>query len=85
MQISERIYEHLAEKGMSQIEFANRTGISPIELLTGVDVNSQDETMDYMVINKDTGEFQLIETYRDLDGDARKRLEGYLAALKDMM
>lgn len=28
MLISERIYKYLAEKGMSQIEFANRTGIS---------------------------------------------------------
>lgn len=28
MLISERIYKYLAEKGISQIEFANRTGIS---------------------------------------------------------
>ncbi len=114
MQISERIYKYIAEKGMSQIEFSKRTGISqstvsdwrrkgtnpssdkimvicdvlgvsPMELLTGVDTNSQDETVDYIVINKESGEYQLIETYRDLDGDARKRIEGYMAALKDMM
>ena len=114
MQISERIYKYIAERGMSQIEFSKRTGISqstvsdwrrkgtnpssdkimvicdvlgvsPMELLTGVDTNAQDETVDYVVINKDSGEFQLIETYRDLDGDARKRVEGYVAALKDMM
>ena len=60
-------------------------GVSPMDLLTGVDANSQDETVDYVVIHKDSGEFQLIETYRDLDGDARKRLEGYMTALKDMM
>ena len=28
MLISERIYQYLEEKGMSQIEFAKRTGIS---------------------------------------------------------
>ena len=28
MLISERIYKYLEEKGMSQLEFANRTGIS---------------------------------------------------------
>lgn len=28
MLISERIYKYLEEKGMSQIDFANRTGIS---------------------------------------------------------
>ena len=114
MQISERIYKYIAERGMSQIEFSKRTGISqstvsdwrrkgtnpssdkimvicdvlgvsPMELLTGVDTNSQDETVDYIVINKESGEYQLIETYRQLDGDDRKRVEGYMAALKDMM
>lgn len=116
MQISERIYEYLAERKMSQIEFSKRTGISqstisdwrrkgtnpssdkimvicdvlevsPLELLTGVGSSLQDESenVDYIVLNKNSGEYQLIETYRDLDGDARKRVEGYMAALKDMM
>ena len=114
MIISEKIFELIKARGMSQKDFAIATGISqstisdwktkktnpaadkimvicdvlgvsPMELLTGVDTNAQDETVDYVVINKDSGEFQLIETYRDLDGDARKRVEGYMAALKDMM
>lgn len=114
MQISERIYQYLAEKGMSQIEFSKRTGISqstisdwrrkgtnpssdkimvicdvlgilPLDLLTGVDKDSQnEESVDYIVLNKESAEYQLIETYRDLDSDARKRLEGYMAALRDM-
>lgn len=112
MLISERIYKYIAERGLSQIEFSRRTGISqstisdwrrkgtnpssdkimvicdvldisPMELLTGIEGES--ENVDYIVLNKDSGEYQLIETYRDLDGDARKRVEGYMAALKDMM
>ena len=116
MLISERIYKYLAERGMSQIEFSKRTGISqstisdwrrkgtnpssdkimiicdvleisPLELLTGVDSLSQEnaDNVDFMVLNKNSGEYQLIETYRQLDGDARKRVEGYMAALKDMI
>lgn len=115
MLISERIYNYLAEKGMSQIEFANRTGISqstisdwrrkgtnpssdkimiicevlgvsPSELLTGVDskFHNKSEEVDYVVINKDSKEYQLIESYRNLDKDAKRRLEGYMMALKDM-
>ena len=116
MLISERIYKYLAERGMSQIEFSKRTGISqstisdwrrkgtnpssdkimiicdvleisPLELLTGVDSSSQEnaDNVDFMILNKNSGEYQLIESYRKLDGDARKRVEGYMAALKDMI
>jgi transcriptional regulator with XRE-family HTH domain len=113
MLISERIYKYIAERGLSQIEFSKRTGISqstisdwrrkgtnpssdkimvicdvleitPLELLTGVDSSSQDNT-DFVVLNKNSAEYQLVETYRQLGGDARKRVEGYMAALKDMM
>lgn len=113
MQISERIYKYIAERGLSQIEFSKRTGISqstisdwrrkgtnpssdkimiicdvlevsPLELLTGVDGSSPDN-VDFVVLNKKSGEYQMLEIYRQLDGDSRKRLEGYIAALKDMM
>lgn len=115
MLISERIYKYLAEKGMSQIEFAKRTGISqstisdwrrkgtnpsadkimiicevlgisPSELLSGVESKLQNKTeeTDYIVIDKASGEYLLIESYRELDADARKRLEGYMMALKEM-
>lgn len=115
MLISERIYKYLAEKGMSQIEFANRTGISqstisdwrrkgtnpssdkimiicevlgisPSELLTGVEskLQNKSEKVDYIVVDKESMEYQLIESYRNLDKDAKKRLEGYMMALKDM-
>ena len=113
MQISERIYKYIEERGLSQIEFSKRTGISqstisdwrrkgtnpssdkimiicdvlevsPLELLTGVDDSSPDNA-DFVVLDKKSGEYQMLETYRRLDGDSRKRLEGYMAALKDMM
>lgn len=115
MQISERIYKYIAERGMSQIEFSKRTGISqstisdwrrkgtnpsadkimiicevlgitPEELLSGRDSRLQNKSdeVDYLVIDKSSSEYLLIESYRKLDGDARKRLEGYMMALKDI-
>lgn len=115
MLISERIYKYLAERGMSQIEFSKRTGISqstisdwrrkgtnpsadkimkicevldvsPTELLTGVgsELQIKDEKCDYVVVDKASEEYLLVESYRELDADARKRLEGYIVALKDI-
>ena len=115
MVISERIYQYLAEKGISQIEFSKRTGISqstisdwrrkgtnpsadkimiicevlnisPYELLQGGESELQkaQEQPDYIVVNKQSKEYQMIETYRELDADARKRLEGYMTALKNL-
>ena len=98
---------------MSQIEFANRTGISqstisdwrrkgtnpssdkimiicdvlgisPEALLTGVDEDCDSREQDYIVVDKESLEYKLIESYRVLDQDARKRLEGYMMALRDM-
>ena len=115
MLISERIYKYMEEKKISQIEFANRTGISqstisdwrrkgtnpsadkimiicdvlnitPYELLSGTESNNRKEykETDYITISKNTSEYALIETYQNLDSDAKKRLEGYLNALKDV-
>ena len=115
MLISERIYKYLEERGMSQIEFSKRTGISqstisdwrrkgtnpsadkimkicevldvsPTELLTGVgsELQMKDEKCDYVVVDKASEEYLLVEVYRQLDADARKRLEGYMVALKDI-
>lgn len=115
MLISERIYEYLAEKGISQIEFAKRTGISqstisdwrrkgtnpsadkimiicevldisPYELLQGTENQKHKEyrSSDYMVIDKQSKEYQLVETYQKLNFDAKRRLEGYINALNDM-
>ncbi len=116
MLISERIYKYMEERGMSQIEFANKTGISqstisdwrrkgtnpsadkillicdvlgvsPYELLAGTDNNKYKEyhQPDYMVVDKQSREYELIELYQKLDVAAQRRLEGYIRALSDML
>ena len=113
MTISERIYEYLEKKGITQLEFAKRTGISqstvsdwrrkgtnpsadkimiicevldisPYELLQGTESRKSKEyrPQNYLVIGRDSDEFELIETYQSLDEDSKKRLEGYVKALK---
>lgn len=113
MTISERIYEYLEKKGITQLEFAKRTGISqstvsdwrrkgtnpsadkimiicevldisPYELLQGTESrkNKEYRSQDYLVIGRDSDEFELIEKYQSLDEDSKRRLEGYVKALK---
>lgn len=120
MLISERIYQYLAEKGISQIEFAKRTGISqstvsdwrrkgtnpssdkiliicevleisPYELLSGTENKKLKEykqpkdysQLDYVMVDKNSKEYQLIESYKKLDEDDQARLEAYMKALTD--
>ena len=111
--ISERIYKYLDEKGISQIEFAKRTGISqstisdwrrkgtnpsadkimiicevldisPYELLQGTENKKHKEyrPSEYMVIDKQSKEYKLIETYQRLDLEEQRRLEGYMDAIR---
>lgn len=115
MLISERIYKYLEERGMSQNEFAKRTGISqstisdwrrkgtnpsadkiiiicdvlgisPYELLLDTDSKNPREhrQTDYVVIDKNSREYEMIRMYEKLDPGAQRRLEGYLQALSDM-
>lgn len=115
MLISERIYQYLEEKGMSQIEFVKRTGISqstvsdwrrkgtnpsadkimiicdvleisPYELLLETDSKNPKEhkQIDYVVINKNSKEYELLQMYERLESGSRKRLEEYLQALSEM-
>ena len=115
MLISERIFQYMAEKGLSQKEFANRTGISqstisdwkrkgtnpsadkiliicevleisPYELLAGTENKKMKEykAMEYMVVDKQSREYELVSVYQKLDAGAKRRLEGYMEALKDM-
>lgn len=112
MLISERIYQYLAEKGISQIEFAKRTGISqstvsdwrrkgtnpsadkimiicevlgvsPYELLEGTDNPKHKDyrQTDYVMVERQSTEYRLIEIYRNLDEETRRRLEVYVEAL----
>lgn len=114
MLISERIYKYMEEKGISQLEFAKKTGISqstvsdwkrkktnpsadkimiicevlgisPYELLQGTDNQKLKEYKqpNYMMIDRDSKEYRLIEVYQNLSISAQKRLEGYLDAIND--
>jgi len=116
MLISERIYQYLEVRGMSQNEFAKRTGISqstisdwrrkgtnpsadkimiicdvlgisPYELLLETDSKNPREyrQTDYVVIDKNSKEYELIRKYEKLAPDAQRRLEGYLQALTDLV
>ena len=114
MLISERIYQYMSSKGISQKEFSNRTGISqstisdwkrkgtnpsadkimiicevleisPYELLAGT-VNEkmkEYQSMEYVMVDKNSSEYRVLEIYRSLDFSKKRRLEGYMEALKD--
>lgn len=112
MNISERIFEILKEKKITQKEFSDRTGISqstisdwkrkkmnpssdkimlicdvlditPYELLSGIE-NESYRPLDYVVLDKTSKDYELLEAFRTLDSDKKNRLLGYLQALKDM-
>ena len=111
MQIYERIFEFLKQKGMSQTELSDKTGISqstisdwknkqmnpssdkimlicdaleisPYMLLSGSD--EKYNMLDYIVIDKGTDEFFLIDVYRNSSLENQNRLVGYAKALKDI-
>lgn len=109
MLISERIFQLLKEKSITQKEFSDRTGIaqstisdwkhkklnpssdkimmicevleiSPAELLTGA--SEEKWKVDYVVVHRDSEEYQLLEQIRELPQESRNRLMGYLQALQ---
>ena len=111
MIISERIFEILKLKGISQKEFSKLTGISqstisdwkhkktnpasdkikiicevlevtPTELLEDAEIANLKQP-DYILVNKDSEEYLLLESFRKLDENAKIRLQGYLQALSE--
>lgn len=60
--------------------------ISPYELLLETDSKNPREhrQTDYIVIDKNSREYKVIQMYERLDQSAQKRLEGYLQALSDL-
>ncbi len=110
MIISERIFEMLREKGMSQKEFSDKTGISqstisdwkrkktnpasdkimlicdvleitPYELLSGAEEKSKYKQLNYIIVDKDSDEYLLLDSFRNLSRKNRNRLIGYIEAL----
>lgn len=57
--------------------------ITPYELLNGTETPEQQKP-DRFVILKGSEEYTLLETFYQCDEPARKRLSGYLQALKEM-
>lgn len=111
MIISERIFELLKERGMTQKQFSDLTGITqstisdwkrkktnpasdkimlicdtlkvtPYELLSGVE-NDRYKQMDYVILDKQSKDYEVVENFRKLEGEDRQRLIGYMQALLD--
>lgn len=111
MIISERIFQMLREREISQKVFSEQTGIaqstisdwkrkktnpaadkilvicevlgvSPYELLSGVEDEGK-YAMDYLIVEKGTKDYILLEGYHSLGQLEQGRLLGYLAALQE--
>lgn len=111
MSISERIFELLKEKEMTQKQFSDLTGITqstisdwkrkktnpasdkimlicetleitPYELLSGVE-NDHYKQMDYVILDKKSKDYEVVESFRRLEGEDKARMLGYMQALLD--
>lgn len=112
MIISERIFEMLKERGMSQKEFSEQTGISqstisdwkrkktnpasdkimlicdvleitPYDLLSGAEEKSKYKQLDYIIVDKNSDDYLLLENYRKFSKNKKNRLLGYMQALAE--
>ena len=61
-------------------------GVSPYELLLGTENKKHKEykETECVMLDRQSPEYQLIEAYQSLEPDARKRVEGYISALREM-
>lgn len=64
-------------------------GVTPYDLLAGTENHKMKEYMpykdvDYVVVDKESKEYLLIESYRKMDDSMQKRLESYMKALKSV-
>ena len=86
MIISEKIYLLMEQRGISQKEFANRTGISQSTISDWkrkkTNPAADGEPVNYdLVLSR--GEITLIQEYRALSERQKDRLRGYFDALKE--
>lgn len=63
-------------------------GVTPYDLLSGTENHKMKDytpykDVDYVVVNKDSKEYEMIDTYRRMDDSMQKRLETYMKALKE--
>ena len=110
MTIGEKIFYLLSEKGISQKDFSEKTGISQSTIsdwkrkgtnpaadkimiicdalnisvyqLLNESGNNKENELDYVIISKESEEYILLESFRNLDKYAKERLKGYVEALK---
>ncbi len=111
MIISERIFELMTEKGLSQKNFALLTGISqstisdwkrkktnpasdkimiicdvleisPYELLSGTE-KSNFKLPDYVMVNKESEEYVVLEQFRNMDNDKKNRFMEYVKKMAE--
>ena len=97
--ISDRIFELMKARGMSQKTFSEKTGIaqstisdwkktlgvSPYELLSGAEhVGTRSNKCTTYVVDKGTELGSMIEMYQNVDASDQKRIIGYMQALMDM-
>ena len=114
MLISDRIYNYMKERGITQLEFAKRTGISqstvsdwrrkgtnpsadkimiicdvldvtPYDLLLDAETKNKRvyREVDYVMVDKASDEFQLLEMYRAIDKDEKNRFLKYAKMFKN--
>ncbi len=111
MIISERIFELLKEKGITQKEFSELTGISqstisdwkrkktnpaadkimlicdvlkitPYELLSGIE-KSNYKQLDYVIVDKKSDDYLILEAFHNFNQNERNRLFGYIQAMSE--
>lgn len=56
--------------------------ITPYELLSGTE-SRHCRQLDYIVVDKDSEAYQLVEMVKKMDASDKDRLRGYIEALKD--
>lgn len=61
--------------------------VTPYDLLLGTENRKMKEyapykDVDYVIVNKDSKEYELIETYRKMDSDKKDRFEAYIKEFK---
>ena len=112
MTIGERTLQLIREKGITQKEFSEQTGIAqstvsdwkgkrlnpgsdkillicevldvdPAYLLSGTETSGKVKSPS-TIVYEDSEEYQFLLEYRDLNVEMRKRLLGYMQALKEL-
>lgn len=58
-------------------------GVDPYYLISGTE-NSKYEKAKTLMVYDDSDEYQMLIEYRQLDEDSKRRLQGYIHALRDM-